>query len=41
MHIHDKMLEERDLVMTTMVELTYENVKSQQWIDIMGKEVKF
>ena len=29
MHIHDKTLEERDLVMTTMVELTYENVKKR------------
>lgn len=27
MHIRDKTLVERDLVMTTMVELTYENVK--------------
>lgn len=29
MHIHDKTLEERDLVMTIMVELTYENVKKR------------
>lgn len=27
MHIRDKALVERDLVMTTMVELIYENVK--------------